>query len=202
MGNRRRPKRPDLNLANDAIHQRVLQLRADDGADLDEWTDEPAADYTPTTLQWIMAKLAADDQRVNSYVCEACGEVVVTIDKHPGATPAFVSHGMFGAECEGSTTSTWYRVRQEYAIYATHEWYRPSRTQLRLEDGPMRDHVERGGLMLRRIPKDSLTREEALLRLDMPHTNQVRLEVRGRKAGKARELAERRKARETGGYRG
>lgn len=211
MGNRRKATRPDLNLAHDELHQRVAELAAE-GLEVDDWTDEPAADYAPGVAAWIMAKL--DDDRVNAYHCDTCDQVVITIDKHPGVTPAFVSHGMLGAECEGNTTSAWYRVRQEWAIYATHEWYRPSKDELANlggTTGPLvaeREHVAAGGLMLRRIPEDSQTREESLLRLDMPRTNQLRLEVRGRRVGQTRRLAavaaaeEQNKRRGTGGYRG
>lgn len=146
------------------------------------WSDQPAADYPESVLEWVFTKMG--DPRVDAYHCKGCDQVVVTVDKHPGATPMFVSHGMFGVECDGETASAWYRVRQEFAVYATHEWYRPSADEL-LDQHALAarshfataaeqrstyiargaiEHVLRGGLLLRPIPDDSDTIVQALAR--------------------------------------
>jgi hypothetical protein len=229
MSNRRKPKRHDLSLEHDAVHQAVAQLRSE-GLTVQPWTDEPPASYTEPTMEWILGKM--DDARVNAYHCAACDQVTITIDKHPGATPAFVSHGMFGAECDGETTSAWYRVRPDYALYATHEWYRPSRDELEnLAGSPspigVRDdhtaaatvgHVMQGGLLLRRIPDTSDTVVDTLARIsdrDMALAAIARnareaeeFAHSARRAGKTRVLQavadenEARMKRDTGGYRG
>lgn len=227
MGNKRRPRRPELALQHDQAWQAAERLRAE-GVTPAAWSDEPPADYPEPTLEWIMQRL--DSPRVNAYHCGACNEVVVTIDKHPGATPAFVSHGQFGVECEGETTSAWYRVRQEFAVYATHEWYRPNRDKLEewrrhaanpetplgvpdrasITAGGMLDHVMNGGLDLRPIPENSDTIVDTLARLG-DRDNGLQLIASARQAGKTRatrELQERAQAaeahvaRRTGGYRG
>lgn len=160
------------------------------------WTDQPAADYTEAVLEWVFARMG--DPKVNGYACDTCGQAVVTIDKHPGVTPAFVSHGQFGVECEGTTTSSWYRVRQELGVYATHEWYRPSADELldyhALAAGPTPvghaaasewamaggtvDHVMRGGLLLRKIPDGSDTIVEALARGKVPEPPALQVAAR------------------------
>lgn len=164
MSNKRRPSRPGLRIIKPAAEP------APGATDL-AWSDEPAAEYPPNVLAFILGK--ADDPRVNAYVCDTCEQVTITRDVHPGVTPAFLSHGMLGAECEGMTTSAWYRLDQAHGQYATWEWYRPAVPELEelqtkaagpmpqnatdaqewAQAGAMVQHVMQGGLMLRRIVK-------------------------------------------------
>ncbi|WP_066280289.1 hypothetical protein, partial [Blastomonas sp. CCH1-A6] len=81
--------------------------------------------------------------RKNAYECEKCGSYIVTVDREPGVTPFMVSCG----NCSSMATSKFYRV-QAY-LEPTHEWYRPE-TLAGLKGG-VREHVENGGLLLRKI---------------------------------------------------
>lgn len=81
--------------------------------------------------------------RKNAYECENCKSYIVTVDREPGVTPFMVSCG----NCNSSATSKFYLVHP--SLTPTHEWYRPET----LDDlsGWSRDHVEKGGLLLRQI---------------------------------------------------
>lgn len=89
---------------------------------------------------------------VNVYVCPQCGWRMVTINRLEGTTPMFVrcgngcDRGDFPVAC-----SSMYRADQ--AQTPTHEWYRPTTASERkkLDDPGVRQHVEAGGLLLRRI---------------------------------------------------
>lgn len=109
---------------------------------------------------------AQSDARVgayNHYICPA-GHVTVTIDRDAGVTPAFMpcpheaTRGFPAVTvvCELRAASGWYRVpqaewRAEPARQATHEWYRPDDDERRHLDAYQADHVNRGGLLLRRV---------------------------------------------------
>lgn len=88
---------------------------------------------------------------VNVYVCPSCGWRAITVNLVDGVTPFFI-------RCEGarrcdadrfpSATSAMYRVDQ--SLTPTHEWYRPDEQELNAKPY-MREHVEQGGLALRKI---------------------------------------------------
>lgn len=84
-----------------------------------------------------------NSSRKNAYVCENCSSYIVTVDREPGVTPFMVKCGNCGAQA----TSKFYRVHP--ALIATHEWYRPE--TLDELNRWERDHVEKGGLLLRQI---------------------------------------------------
>lgn len=105
-----------------------------------------------TTIEEIRAKAAEhfngtdgfdNSTRKNAYECEECGSYIVTVDREPGVTPFMVPCGNCGAFAK----SKFYRV-QPY-LEPTHEWYRPE-TLDDLKDWE-RQHVEKGGLLLRPI---------------------------------------------------
>lgn len=88
--------------------------------------------------------------RRNAYVCEdmpdgtsGCGHFIITVDREPGVTPAMVACG----NCGTFAGSKFYRIADGFE--PTHEWYRPE-TLDECKPGE-RDHVERGGLLLRMI---------------------------------------------------
>lgn len=99
----------------------------------------------------------------NAYTCPA-GHVTVTIDRDAGVTPAFIScphEEMRGNQpvavaCEDRASSSWYRLPADvlWARMATHEWYRPDDAERRKLDRGVADHVNRGGLLIRRIEGD------------------------------------------------
>ncbi|UPJ43913.1 hypothetical protein IVB40_07540 [Bradyrhizobium sp. 40] len=82
----------------------------------------------------------------NIYVCEKCKGHIVTVDLERGVTPFMVdcraTHG-----CKGMMKSSMYRVFDQ-EIRADHEWYRP--TAIQTLSPWERDHVSRGGLLLRK----------------------------------------------------
>lgn len=90
--------------------------------------------------------------RKNIYVCreENCRHHIVTRDLHEGVTPMFISCVTPG--CNGSMNSSMYRVWDE-SMKASHEWYKPTAIEV-LSDGE-RSHVEQGGLLIRRIDRNS-----------------------------------------------
>lgn len=86
---------------------------------------------------------------LNGYRCTTCSAEVFTIDREEGVTPFGIEHKWASDEpCkEPFLTSRMYRV--EPTETPTLEWYRPD-TLDGLTPGE-RDHVERGGLLLRAI---------------------------------------------------
>jgi hypothetical protein len=96
--------------------------------------------------------------RENVYTCQACGGTVVTVDRDTGTTPFMISHSeVAGSNCDGPMYSGWYRPHR--AGSPTHEWYAPTKAELKAECAPhdrytreaIRQHVEMGGLLLRPI---------------------------------------------------
>lgn len=81
--------------------------------------------------------------RINQYTCEVCGCSITTKDVDEGTTPMFLLCRVTKG-CTGRMISSMYRVDQ--TLTPTHEWYKPRKMPRNLA---MRDHVERGGLMLR-----------------------------------------------------
>lgn len=87
----------------------------------------------------------------NTYHCGRCQTWIVTINVDDGVTP-------FTVLCEsccvqgrfGSMYSSLYRKTD---LEPTHEWYRPTKGQLRKLKAslPMMQHVAAGGLILREI---------------------------------------------------
>ena len=107
------------------------------------------------------AELARDnggfqsEGKINAYRClgssvmfpkgksGGCGYRMVTIDRETGVTPFLTQC----PNCQGEAQSSMYRVPA--GLQPTHEWYRPDS----LEGLPphSRDHVLKGGLLLREI---------------------------------------------------
>lgn len=91
--------------------------------------------------------------RENCYVCDKCLEHIVTVDRDPGVTPMFLSCRATEG-CDGQMVSSMYPDPSKKPASigpATWEWYRPDFTQH--YDREMKDHINRGGLILRRISK-------------------------------------------------
>lgn len=87
----------------------------------------------------------------NVYVCRTCGKWLTTVHHDPGVTPAFLACRATPG-CEGRASSGWYRTPPGGFPEPTHEWYRPTKRKLRRMDAWTRDHVTRGGVLLRPIP--------------------------------------------------
>ena len=86
----------------------------------------------------------------NAYTCQTCRKTVVTINRAEGTTP-FMLSCQVTAGCSGRMTSHFYKLPQD-APEPSIEWYRPAtrRAIRRLSDWE-RDHVQRGGLLYRKI---------------------------------------------------
>lgn len=82
----------------------------------------------------------------NIYTCEGCGAHIVTVDVDDGTTP-YLTPCTETSGCGRLMRSSLYRVDQN--MKPSHEWYRPSSTAEFSQH--TRDHVEKGGLLLRRI---------------------------------------------------
>jgi hypothetical protein len=87
----------------------------------------------------------------NGYTCERCGGVTMTYHVDEGTTPMFLMcRATVG--CEGQAVSMMYPpgpVPPDLAALPRWEWYRPSKRALKHMNPGMRDHVERGGVVLR-----------------------------------------------------
>ncbi len=90
-----------------------------------------------------------DRPRLNVYTCSA-GHQTVTIDRDKGTTPFMIGCVESGRLCNRDAMSSCYQVDQ--SLVPTHEWYAPTERQAKRLHPAERDHVERGGLLLRRIP--------------------------------------------------
>ena len=81
----------------------------------------------------------------NTYRCNTCGLFVITEDIDEGVTPFAI--GCRATEgCKGMMYSSFYQCPQN--LFAMWEWYTPE--TLDGLDPATREHVEQGGLILRR----------------------------------------------------
>ena len=81
----------------------------------------------------------------NIYTCKICGKYIVTIDMDEGVTPMFLNCRAT-RDCHGTMVSHMYRVPQN--IDPDWEWHKP--IDLSGLSPDMREHVELGGLCIRR----------------------------------------------------
>lgn len=87
--------------------------------------------------------------RKNIYVCDSCKGHIVTVDRDEGTTP-FALQCECRLGCKGVMRSSMYRVFDQ-EIGASHEWYRPSVLERAGLSEWSRAHVEKGGLILRKV---------------------------------------------------
>ncbi len=99
----------------------------------------------------------------NLYQCDACGGVIVTVHKHHGVTPMFLACRAT-PDCRGSMASCMYLPFPEL-LQPTHEWYTPDADELKTFSAGMRQHVEQGGVVLRKIEPFESSRDQMLRRL-------------------------------------
>jgi hypothetical protein len=89
--------------------------------------------------------------KLNIYTCEKCRGHIVTVDRDEGTTPFMV--GCRATEgCSGMMESSFYRVWDQ-RMAPQFEWYRPDATEVATLKLVARDHVQRGGLLLRALDK-------------------------------------------------
>lgn len=87
----------------------------------------------------------------NVYVCQSCGDTVVTIDSEEGVTP-FMIGCKATPGCKGDMYSSFYAVDQ--SLNPEYEWYKPTSFDQYPEGEhreAMKRHVEDGGLEIRLV---------------------------------------------------
>lgn len=127
---------------SEALAQRVLKRPP-----IEPTTEFPA--YLPPNIrEWVLALEAGRNSykdQLNIYTCDTCRGHVVTRDIATGVTP-FMTLCRATPECKGLMRSSMYRVFDQ-SMRASLVWDRPA--FLESTDPGYRDHVERGGLILR-----------------------------------------------------
>ena len=86
------------------------------------------------------------ERRINVYTCRN-GHQLVTIDRDPGVTPMFMTCDI----CLERSTSSMYADHLKNQI-PTHEWYKPEPKEYAMQTESMKEHIDQGGLMFRKIP--------------------------------------------------
>jgi hypothetical protein len=110
--------------------------------------------------------MSAEAERKNAYFCDECQGYVITIDRDEGVTPMFLACRVKGDpndpanDCKGKMTSMMYPAQpwpeedgygNPIPTEPTWEWYKPEPSDPALKDAGTREHVTKGGLLLRRI---------------------------------------------------
>jgi hypothetical protein len=102
----------------------------------------------------LTPKTAAPD-RINVWTCPKCGGYTVCIDIHEGVTPFMLRCRASGREgdCDGMATSAFYPKgpRPPHIPPPAWEWFRPVGSEYRKLSAAMREHVDKGGLDIRKI---------------------------------------------------
>ncbi len=91
-------------------------------------------------------------QLKNIYKCDKCGRQVVTIDLVMGTTPFMVPCSVFGdGGCSvGMAVSQLYPLEAQEQV-AAFEWYKPEAGEMLRQSPQMREHIRKGGLLLRPV---------------------------------------------------
>lgn len=93
---------------------------------------------------------------INGWKCGICGKITYCIHVYEGITPMFLGCRETDG-CTGTAKSLMYPPppAPDHVIAAVKwEWYKPCADELRNSDAPTREHVERGGLLLRELTDD------------------------------------------------
>lgn len=93
-------------------------------------------------------KARTTDQRLNIYTCTECRGHIVTKDVDEGVTPFMISCEA-KIDCLGAMESSFYRVWDQ-RIAPSHHWYKPGPAEHAALIPGYREHVDKGGLLLRR----------------------------------------------------
>jgi hypothetical protein len=90
---------------------------------------------------------------INGYLCPECGRTTVVIHVDDGVTPMFLACRADGheptEECMGLAVSLMYPPGPPPSE-PEWEWYRPTPRQARRMSVEMQEHIDKGGLALRR----------------------------------------------------
>jgi len=95
---------------------------------------------------------------INGYKCEQCSHVTFTINEVDGTTPFMIKcrRNNIGCADRAMAQSLFYRVPQDSR--PDWEWYRPEGEAFEKLDDWSKDHVNAGGLLLRKL--DAAGREK------------------------------------------
>ena len=96
------------------------------------------------------AKAQNEAPRLNIYQCQSCYGLICTVDRDKGVTP-FMVDCKVKSGCSGPMRSSMYRVFP--MTVPTWEWYRPTTTEDLSK--PAQEHVDKGGLLLRKITTEA-----------------------------------------------
>jgi hypothetical protein len=117
--------------------------------------DSPRISLDPEVIAWINSAKVSKPPAFNAYQCERRrGHIIVTVDMHPGVTPAFM--GCKYSHCPGTSKSMFYPtgpmpdVLKSCPLWV---WYRPSVRELMDKSQTEVEYINKGGLFLRRCPQ-------------------------------------------------
>jgi len=82
--------------------------------------------------------------KINVYKC-TFGHEMITKDIDEGVTPMYLTCD----KCGGYSRSSFYNVDQ--SLKHTHEWYKPTKDEIKKLDYNSKEHVKNGGLLLKKL---------------------------------------------------
>lgn len=98
-------------------------------------------------------KEATKPMGLNIYTCRKCRGHIVTRHVDDGVTP-FTLGCRVTDGCSGWMYSSMYRVYDQ-TMRASHEWYKPADEEYRKLSVSIRQHVDKGGVLLRPSTEES-----------------------------------------------
>lgn len=118
----------------------MTMLEAPDG-------DDPKIKLSQETIDYIAR---SQYNGINGYRCDKCQSIMWVKHVAKGVTPMYLKcRSRVG--CPGTGISLMYRVPVLLNAPVKWEWYRPNQREYDGLSTSMKDHVNRGGLMIREI---------------------------------------------------
>lgn len=97
-------------------------------------------------------------EKINVYLCRKCLAPTITIERVKGTTPMFLGcKAIIGNDsCSGIAVSQMYptgdlRKRLMQGLKPEWEWYEASQEEINHVGPEMKEHIRKGGLLLRKI---------------------------------------------------
>jgi hypothetical protein len=113
--------------------------------------DNPRIALDTSVIEFINSDKVPTPPALNAYQCERRkGHIIVTIDIHPGVTPAFM--GCKYPHCPGMSRSMFYPAApmpDKLKLAPIWVWYRPSSVEFDKESAASKHHILQGGLEIR-----------------------------------------------------
>lgn len=114
--------------------------------------DTPLLMLPASVVAWLEERRSAHvgHHRMNGWKCAVCGLVTVCVDVHTGVTPMFLGCRRTPG-CKGMATSASYpdAPLPPDLPQPGWEWYRPSAHEFVRHNDEAKEHVRKGGLLLR-----------------------------------------------------